>query len=252
MSIIDTSEASKILIKQGAVSPSIGGSLGNGSRQVEVPDVSQLYSQPIFSCFLIDSSGSMEPYAQSVIEGQNEMIQILRGSKKCRTDDALFIVQYLFSDEVKALHPFTQLSRNGKDRVVLLRNGNYYIPGGRTSLYKSIFYMLQDMAANIANAHLAHVAATCTVGVITDGEDTEGGVQPSEIRDVIQELQVKRILRSSVIVGATHPKFTASMLEELRVRLGFQQAISLSQNPSDIRAAFVLASQSAVSAQAAM
>jgi hypothetical protein len=39
------------------------------------------------------------------------------------------------------------------------------------------------------------------------------------------------------------------MLEELKTRLGFQQAIALNQDPKEIRRAFVLASQSAIQGQ---
>lgn len=249
MSTISINEASKALVKQGTISQSVGASLESQPRSVEVADVSMLYDDPVFSCFLIDESGSMDPYKQSVIDGQDEMIKLLRSSHKCKKG-ALFVVQYLFSDSVEVLHPFTKLSSCDVDDVVLLKSGKHYNPDGYTALYKSLFYLLQDMAANIANANNNNVMSTFTIGVITDGQDNQGGIQPEEIRNVIQELHSKDILRSSVIIGLTNPEFTKSMLEELKTRLGFQEAISLSQDPREIRRAFVLASQSAVSGQA--
>lgn len=109
------------------------------------------------------------------------------------------------------------------------------------------------MAVNIASTTDQGLASSFTIGVITDGADnpcdpSQCG-EPEKIRAIIQELHNKGFLRSSVIIGLTNPDFTSSNLEELKTRLGFQQAISLSQDPREIRRAFVLASQSAVSGQ---
>jgi Mg-chelatase subunit ChlD len=105
------------------------------------------------------------------------------------------------------------------------------------------------MAANIANAQQQNVKSNFTIGVITDGEDNQGGVDPLEIKNIIQELHQKNILRASVIIGLTSSEFDSNMLEELKNRLGFQSAISVSLDPKEIRRAFVLASQSAQSGQ---
>jgi len=249
MSSVNISTATKSLVKDGTLSQTAANSLTNQSRNVQVADVSMLYDDPVFSCFLIDESGSMHPYKQNVIDGQSEMIQMLRKSHKCKKG-ALFVVQYLFADSVKVLHPFTTLSANGSDNVIVMNKGNHYNPDGYTALYKSLFYLLQDMAANIANAQNNNVKSTFTIGVITDGEDNQGGIQPDEIKNIIQELQSKGIIRSSVIIGLTNSQFSSSMLNDLKNRLGFQEAISLSQDAKEIRRAFVLASQSAVSSQA--
>lgn len=248
MSSIKISDATNSLVKDGTISQTAANALTNQSRNVLVADVSMLYDDPVFSCFLFDESGSMKPYQQNVIDGQSEMIQILRNSHKCKKG-ALYVVQYLFADSVKVLNPFAILSPNGSDNVVVMNKGNYYNPDGYTALYKSLFYLLQDMAANIANAQNNNVKSTFTIGVITDGEDNQGGIQPDEIKNIIQELQSKGIIRSSVIIGLTNPQFTSSMLNDLKNRLGFQEAVSLSQDAREIRRAFVLASQSAVSSQ---
>lgn len=249
MSKIDTGDASEGLAREGTLSPSVADSLGRNSRTVEVPHLGGLFDDPVFSCFLIDASGSMQPYANDVIEGQAALIDILRKSTKAK-NKALFVVQYLFSDSVEILHPFTALSSAGGDGVILLNSGHHYRPGGLTALYQSVLHLLQDMAANIANAKNEGISSTFTIGVITDGADTEGGIRPEEIKSVLKELHDRRILRSSVIIGLTNKKFTETMLEDLRDRLGFQDAVSVSQDPQSVRRAFVLASQAAVSGQA--
>src|SRR3990170_558290 len=139
MSSITITEATNALVKQGTLSRTAANSLATQSRTVQLADVSMLYDDPVYSCFLIDESGSMETYKQSVIDGQFDMIQILRSSHKCKKG-ALFVVQYLFSDSVKVLHPFSTLSSSGTDDVVVMRSGNHYDPDGSTALYKSLFY----------------------------------------------------------------------------------------------------------------
>jgi len=250
MSSVETNEVATDLREQGIVSESVIDSLGRETCNVEVADISTLYADPVFSCFLIDESGSMEPYKQDVIDGQHEMLEILRKSKKCEKEDALFVSQCLFSDTVKVLNPFSKLSPDGIDDVIILKSGDYYKPNSTTALYKSLFRLLQEMAANIANTADMGMASTFTIGVITDGGDTDGGIEPEEIRNIIQELLDKGILRRSVIVGLTNPYFTKAKLEELKTTLGFQEAIGLSQDDARaIRRAFVLASQSSVSGQ---
>lgn len=249
MASINIENASKKLEDNGLLTQTSRLSLASESRTVELADINNISDDPVFSCFLIDESGSMTPYKNEVIEGQSEMIEILRKSDKCKKG-SLFVVQYLFSNNVKTLNEFKKLSATGEDDVVILKKGNYYNPDNSTALYHSLFYMLQDIAANYNYASCEGVKSSFTVGVITDGEDTDGGTQPEDIKKIIQELISRGILRSSVIVGLTNPHFTEEMLNELKNRLGFENAISLSQSePRDIRRAFVLASQSAVSGQ---
>ncbi|MEW5852427.1 MAG: vWA domain-containing protein [Myxococcota bacterium] len=248
MSSITLKEATQSLVAQGALTQATATALGADSRSVGVADVSMLYDDPVFSCFLIDESGSMSPYKQSVIEGQAAMVESLRASMKCKKG-SLFVAQYLFSSTVRALHPFSALQPKGPDKVLVLDDSKY-APSGNTALYKSLYYLLQDMAANLASAAQNQVKASLTIGVITDGEDTEKGIDPAEIKKVISELRGQKFLRKSVVIGLTHSRFTQGMLDELRERLGFDEAISLTQSdPKAVRHAFVLASQSAVSGQ---
>ena len=248
MSTINTASASRTLLQQGSLSASAASALGaTAARNVSVPNLNKVTTDPDFACFLIDASGSMEPYTQEVIDGQALMIDWLRESEKCQRG-ALFVVQYLFAEKPVLLNPFTELSASGNDDVVVLKDKGGYKPDHGTALYKSLFHLLQDMAANIANAENQGLRATFTVGIITDGEDTENGVAPADIATVVDELHQKGYLRSSVIIGLTHSKFTPHMLEELRSRLGFKDAISMAQNGRDIRRAFLLPSQMATSA----
>lgn len=246
MSQINLNQASKVLLDDGTLNAANASALGSQTRNVDVADLSMLYGDPVFTSFLIDASGSMQPYKDSVIAGQKEMLNILRKSKKCVKEDALYVVQYLFNDSVTALHPYALLSKDGNDDVVVLENSSTYEPNGNTALYKTLFNLLQDMIANIANAHSQKINCEFRIGVITDGEDNQGGIDTAQIKSIIQDLHSKNVLRSSVIIGLTNSKFTPQMLDELKGRLGFQQSISLGQDERAIRRAFVLASQSSL------
>lgn len=202
------------------------------------------YTSPVISCFLIDESGSMEGYREDVIKNQPVMLDTLRKSEKCEKN-ALCIIQILFSGKVKVLHELTKLSADGKDKVVVLNDRNYN-PNGSTALYKSTFHILQYLKDA---ATRAKVKFSFTIGIISDGEDTDKGIDPKDIRTLIQEFTEKDILRSSVIVGLTNKDFTEDKLEELKKTLGFQQAIPLSKDPKAIRRAFKLASKIAVAGQ---
>jgi hypothetical protein len=88
-----------------------------------------------------------------------------------------------------------------------------------------------------------------TIGLITDGEDTEKGVNPDIIRNVINDLSNREIIRSAVIIGLVNNQLSKETLEHIRKELGFHQAIPCSQETNkDIRRAFLIASESTVRA----
>jgi hypothetical protein len=47
------------------------------------PDVDLILDRPVFVSILIDSSGSMEPYAGAVIDAHRVMLDVLRKSQTC-------------------------------------------------------------------------------------------------------------------------------------------------------------------------
>ena len=241
------SQAATALAKQNVLSQHAASLLSQADRDVLVPNVENLMDDPVMSCLVMDASGSMSPYADAVIEGQGIAITTLRGSAKCR-DNALFVSQYLFSDTPMRLHYYTPLSRNGSDEVVLLDTKNYS-PDGYTALYTTIFQVLQDMVATADYSLKKKVRTTFTVAVITDGEDNRSKVKPDDVKAVLQELRAKKYLRKSLVIGIKNADLPPAKITAIQQTLGFDEAISVEQSPSEIRRAFVLASQSAVRSQ---
>lgn len=237
------------LIKEGLLSTESAKEMRHDAdRIVKVPDLSNTYQDPVFSCFLYDSSGSMRICRDAVIASQPILLNALRGSAKCR-HSALFVAQYLFSDNTHQLHGFRPLAQSPESDNVTILDTHLYDPNGGTALYKTIYSTLQDMIVIIESCSSSGLSPQFTIGLITDGEDNGEGVRPDSIQKNIQDLRERKILRSAVIIGLVNNQLSNDRLEQIKIAIGFDQAIPCSQETSrDIRRAFVLASQSAVGA----
>jgi hypothetical protein len=137
------------------------------------------------------------------------------------------------------------LNSKGKDSVSLL-NQNSYKPDGRTALYKTVFQVLQEIAANIVYSYSKAISATFTIAIITDGEDTEKGVDPNDIKAIVKELKGNKYLVSSLVVGIEHPDLPREKIIGIKNKLGFDDVAFTNQNPAEIRRAFDVPSQSAL------
>lgn len=211
----------------------------------EVPSFADMnVEDPVFACFLIDSSGSMSPYKTDVINAHPEMLDTLRKSAKCK-NDALYVIQYTFAQTSIRLHPFEKLSANKQDNISTLGSHNYH-PDGDTSLYDAVFDLLKEMAVCIEQAYEDGVKSTFTIAVITDGEDNRSKINPADVCKVIADMRSKGYLRSSVVLGLKSAQFTEQHLNDIKNKLCFDKAIPLDRDPKSIRRAFVLASQSSI------
>lgn len=246
MAQIALSQAASTLTAHGTLSQTVASQLSQGDRSIRVADVRRGFEDPVMACFVIDASPSMKPFRDAVIEAQHEMIEILRGSAKCRKN-ALYVAQWLFSNDATLLNPFQLLNSTGSDSVARLDTSSYRPEDGNgTALYITVFQVLQDMAANIAYALNNNIRSTFTIGLITDGEDNKGKVPPSDIKAIVQELTQQGHLTSSVLFGIENPGLSRARVVEIQETLGFSDAVFVGQNAADIRRAFVLASQSAI------
>lgn len=245
-------DSAETLKMDGKISPESAKALKQGAnRQIQVPDLTNTFDDPVFSYFLVDSSSSMDACRQSVIDSHPLMLDALRGSAKCR-HEALYVGEYLFNTAPQQLHHLIPLApKAGADKVVVLDQSKYK-PSGRTALYKTLYLLLQDMASVMVHCAQTGLEPQFTIGLITDGEDTENGANPADIRRFLDELraQTPSPLRCAVIIGLTNNQFSKDVLEQIRATLGFDQAITCGQNsPREIRRAFLPMSQSAISAQ---
>jgi hypothetical protein len=244
---ISVSQATKSLAASGNISQAVANHLAENDRPVFLADIKRGFHDPVLSCILIDASGSMAECRDAVIQAQREVLDTWRHGANCR-NNALFVSQYLFSTEMRQLNPPAQLTATKNDQVVILDTGKYD-PDGGTALHTTVYQVLQDIAVNTAYAFSQSMKMKFTLMLISDGQDTEGGADTNDIKTTIQELKAKGHLLISTVIGITHPKFTPAMVNELKERLGFDEAILSSQDPQAIRRACAQGSKSALNAQ---
>lgn len=203
---------------------------------------------PVFAAFTFDASGSMSDYVNDVVDGHQIMLSTLRESQKCEMG-VLYVYQTLFANDVRNLNPWYPLDSAGNDNVKKLTAASYR-PGGLTALYDAVYGLLQDVSLELNQVRQEGLKPSARIAVITDGGENASGIVKTHNQDVaermiqeeVRKLQEREWLVSSLVIGLVNSTFTPDMLEDTRKRLGFGQAVALSQTPKDIRRAFVLAS----------
>jgi hypothetical protein len=215
-------------------------------RAVNIPSMDDVNGDPVFLCILTDASTSMTECVDVLIKSHPVMLDSLRESALAR-HNLLHVCQYLFNSDPVNLHPFVPLStHSGNDQVTILDRSNY-VPSGMTALYKTLHSCLQDLLAMVSYARSEGLSPSASIALFTDGNDTEKGVSPSEIKNLFDELHDQQILKSSVLVGLLNSGLTRSHLVSIQKELGFKDMIECGRDSArDIRRAFVMASQSAV------
>jgi hypothetical protein len=202
---------------------------------------------PGFVCYLIDCSGSMECYKDAVIGNHRLLVEPLRKSRKAR-NGMVYVGQYLFNHQPRELHAFRKLDPGGAGDVVLLDKSNYK-PSGRTALFQSIHKALQDLAAIIQTCEAEGYKPQIHLAVLTDGLDTEGGIEPGEILGALDPLRGDGYLSSAILVGLLGPDFDGDKLKRLALAMGFNEWIPvdgvIDMTEQAIRRAFHLMSEPA-------
>lgn len=242
----NVSESVKKLFKANIIDQQSAESFGKDNRTVQTPDLDDVEYDPVFTCIVIDKSGSMGCCQNALVESQNLMIEALRDSAITR-HGAHLISQYQFDDKLLTIHNAETLAAHkGNDNVALLTS-DLYRPGGQTALYKSLHMVLQDMMALLSASRDQGSNAKFVIVLVSDGADNIGGVNPENIRGLIKQLQDKNILKTSIVIGLLNENFSEQQLEDIRKTLGFEKSLVCDQSsPRKIRETFVMASQSAV------
>lgn len=243
---VNVSESVKKLFMDNIIDKDAAESFGKGSRTILAPDLDEVEYDPVFTCIIMDKSGSMHCCQQAVVDAQNAMIDALRDSAITR-HGAHFILQYQFDEKLLPIHDAEALATaRGNDNVALLTL-DMYRPGGQTALYKSVHMVLQDMMGLLSKARDQGMNAKFVIVLVSDGADNECGIKPEDIRNLVKQLQEQGILKTSIIVGLLNPQFNEKQLENIRKNIGFEKSLVCDQSsPRKIRETFVMASQSAV------
>jgi uncharacterized protein YegL len=182
----------------------------------------------------IDGSGSIDGrnLIQTMIDGQNEMIDALLGSKK---HDSILMAQWVFNDKSMVLNSYIPLEKCEK-----LNQGNY-CPNGMTDLYGVTF---DAISANIAYAQQLIDEGTpvqSIVVVITDGEDTVNRIKTKDAKQL-----AKDVLKSERFVLAYIGAGDDLDHEEVSKEMGIPTFLKVGATQSEIRRLFKTVSKSII------
>jgi hypothetical protein len=187
---------------------------------------------------LIDDSGSIrfQKNAQHVRDGFNLILDSLGGSKQ--SNGVLLYCLYLNG---KLLTAYALL-----DQVPRMDTHNYD-PNGGTPLYDQTALILASQLAKLQEFEDAGTPVRTVTVIVTDGQD-EGSRKhtPSTIRTVVREM----LSKERHIIAAIGIECPGVDFKQVFGEMGLEDRWILTpgNNPSDIRRAFEMASQSAVRA----
>jgi uncharacterized protein YegL len=181
---------------------------------------------------LIDNSGSIDGsgLTQEIIDGQEMIIEALKGTKK---KDDILISAWLFNDNTDVLNSYLPVDDTEK-----INKG--YRPNGGTKLYDTAF---DAMSANVAYAQKLRANGTpvqSIVVILTDGEDTSSTRRANAVKTLAKDLlKTENFVLAYVGVGnCDHDQISKEM--------GFPAFLKGNATPSDVRKLLKMVSKSLV------
>ncbi|HSX33597.1 MAG TPA: hypothetical protein VLF91_04645 [Candidatus Saccharimonadales bacterium] len=221
----------------------LGDAIMAGLGDVGIDAIEQLGATEVLLLrLLIDDSSSIsyEHNADLVINGHNQVLDALLGSKASGT--ILVSCQFLNHG---VLYPFVPL-----EQAVRMTSSNYH-PTGSTPLYDMTAATLSSVVAKMTELEDGGVAVRGVTYIITDGADYGSRTH----RPATVEAIVRGMLRSeNHIIGAMGIDDHSTDFRAVFGAMGIpnQWILTPTNNPSEIRRAFGTISQSAVRASQAV
>lgn len=184
---------------------------------------------------LLDSSISMVPNVQHVIDGHNGVLDALLGSKQANS------IMIHVRDFDKILHPFLLLP--DADR---LTTSFYRATKGNTPLYDSALDLLATTTAKAQEFASNGVPVRTITLVVTDGANNSSKHSEGDVETVVQDL----LRAENHIVAGMGINDGYTDFKQVFKGMGIQDdwVLTPSNDPSSLRRAFAVVSQSAVRA----
>lgn len=191
---------------------------------------------------IVDDTGSLSHLIDSVIEGQNMLLESIKKSKQ---KDNILLSLWKFGPNSKLVHSYVPV-----DQATKLDRRNYRASEGSTALYDS---WMNGLAANIAYAQMLRSSGTPVkniVVVITDGQDNDS--RKYKVKDV--EQVNKDLLKSEqfilAFVGMAETAADETQFRLVAEKMGFPDGaiLTVDSTSSEIRKVFNMVSQSAIRA----
>lgn len=195
-------------------------------------------SEVVLVSGVIDDTGSIQ-YAgctQAVIDGYNLIITSLRASKQ--SGDVL-VTATLFNNGL--LHPYVSLSQ-----AVLLDSNNYR-PNGGTPLYDRTLEGCGLVAVKTQEFSDQGIPVRSVTVIVTDGEDNQSRARIQEVKPVIRDmLRTENHIVAAMGIGQGKAQQDAFRNIFREMGIEDQWILTPSSDPSEVRKAFAVVSQSAV------
>jgi hypothetical protein len=194
-------------------------------------------SEVILCSKLLDDSSSIEAAGntQAVIDGANGVIDALKSSKQ---GDSILVYSAFLNHGL--LNPYTPLAQ-----ATLLNRSNYK-PSGTTPLYDRSLVMLGTVLAKSQEFSDNGVPCRTVTLIVTDGEDVGSKATGKKVAPIVADLlRAETHIVAAMGIGG-NGKFFKSVFTEMGIP--DQWILTPSSDPSSIRKAFQVFSQSAVRA----
>lgn len=213
---------------------------------VKVDDVTS--SEVICLVLVVDDSSSIrfvQGNTEAIRDGVNSILGALADTKQSDS-----IIGYCILMNRGVLYPFSPILDGKKlDQKLQLTPQNYN-PSGGTPLYDTVTVALGTAIAKVQEFSNAGVPARAITVVITDGENAGGRKQdPSDVRPLVDDLmrsEMHLVIGMGIADGHTDFK-------DIFTRMGIRPewVLTPANDPSSIRKACMMVSQSAVRASQA-
>ena len=186
---------------------------------------------------IIDMSGSMAPFADTLIRAYNE--DYLAAMSSSTAADDILVSTILFNQDVTLLHGYLPLL----DASPLTRQ--IYDPDNMTALYDAVAAGLTNMVLYAQQLRQSGVMVRCLVIVYSDGADNASKQQAKDVRRASLEL-LKQEIYTLAYVGFKSGGISEQELRQLSDDIGFPDILVAGLSHSELRRIFHLVSMSTI------
>lgn len=218
----------------GLSADTLGPAIAAGLGAVSIEDVS---TEVVLVVRDIDDSSSIEfeGNTQIVIDGENDMIEALRGSNAAGT---ILVATVFFNGGL--VQPFVPL-----DQVLMLNNSNYH-PSGGTPMYDSFSVCLGMMVAKSTELQNGGVAVRGVTRITTDGDDTGSRQRAHHVEPIVHGmLRTESHIVSGMGIADGRTDFRQVFRD---MGIAKRWILTPANTPSEVRAAYATVSRSVVNA----
>jgi hypothetical protein len=168
---------------------SLGGNFAFSATQIE----KLTETQYTLATVLVDVTYSTKNFANDLREVLKTSVLSLKKSPNA-SNLLVRVVTFSTFQGIKELHGFKQLSKIDLDAYPTFK------PDGNTNLFDATWEAVEATRRYGQELKDNDFLANAIIFVITDGEDNSSKVRPSSIKQVIEEIRLKEVLESLLVI----------------------------------------------------